>query len=119
MAINGHTDVARNLMLGAYPSNVWLTLHSDDPGETGVNQVPGTPRMPITLGAASGGQRVSADVVEFDLLAGQSVSWVGFWDAASGGNFLSKAPVDPVITLIQDGAIRLVNTAVDLNLVGA
>ena len=87
------------------------SLHSAFPGSTGANELTGgTPayaRKAITVNAASAGQRLLNAAVTFDVPAGTTVRWVGFWNsttfrdcAPNGGytpkNFMSIASSDLV-----------------------
>ena len=114
MAGNTYTDIARNIMLDAFPSTVWLSLHNANPGESGSNALPGVARQSVTLDNAVAGARSSTDVLEYDLSSGDSVTHVGFWSAQTGGNFLGYSVVTPSITLAQDGPVRLVDVSIDL-----
>ncbi len=90
------TEVQRNAWLNALaPSHV--SLHTADPGETGINEVTGgTPahaRKAITMAAAAAGNRDSSTVPVFDVPAGITVTHVGFWTALTAGTFLGSNAV--------------------------
>lgn len=80
------TETSKNIMLDAL-TVTYASLHSADPGSTGVNELtggdPAYARKPCTINAASGGSRVLADDVTFDVPA-SSVFYVGFWSAIAG-----------------------------------
>src|SRR5579871_4513941 len=74
------------------PATVYLSLHTADPGLTGANEVAGNAyaRTAIAMGAPSGGSGSNAALV---FPAPTPANWgtvthIGFWDAASNGNFL-------------------------------
>jgi len=84
------TDIAKNNMVNHEASScTYMSLHSADPGSTGANELSGGSysRQSCSWNSASGGQaQLSADVT-FDVPGGSTVAYVGYWDAASGGNF--------------------------------
>lgn len=114
---NSYTNEARNIMLGALPATVYVSLHDADPGQTGSNELGASVgRKEVTLESATGGSRAaSPSQVTFDLSAGTTVEFVGLWDAETGGNFLASTDVTPV-TLDVDNSYRVANIAADLNL---
>lgn len=61
------------------------SLHSGDPGSNGANELTGGTyaRKSITFGAASGGVRTAVSNPVFDVPAGGSVRYAGFWDGAT------------------------------------
>jgi hypothetical protein len=86
-----------------------LSAHSGFPGSTGANELTGTPyaRKNATFNAASGGLRVLAAPVVFDMPPSASVSYIGAWNgatfvgyAANGGaaprNFVSQSTDDTI-----------------------
>lgn len=68
------------------------SLHTGFPGSTGINEVTGgTPayaKKAVTFNASSGGTRLMAAAVTFDVPA-STIRWVGFWN---GGTFVAYAP---------------------------
>jgi hypothetical protein len=84
----GFTVAIRNSML-AVPVAAYVSLHSADPGASGLlNELtggsPAYARKPAVFNAASAGARaLNADVV-FDIPAGASVAYVGHWSAIAG-----------------------------------
>ena len=76
-------------------SAVYVSLHDDDPGETGANEASGASyaRQAVTFAAASDGTSTSDTVVEFSDMPAGTWTHVGLWDAASGGNFLWGGPL--------------------------
>ena len=82
----GPTTTVKNAMLdNAFPSgSASLSLHSGDPGETGLNELsggsPAYARKTVTLTAASAGTKTySTGVVTFDVAAGGTAAYVGVW----------------------------------------
>jgi len=76
-------------------SAVYVSLHDDDPGETGENEASGASyaRQAVTFAAASDGTSTSDTVVEFSDMPAGTWTHVGLWDAASDGNFLWGGPL--------------------------
>lgn len=74
------------------PTNIYMSLHTADPGETGASEVTGGSyaRQTVTasFAAASGGS-VSTNVdINFTLMPAATVTHIGIWDASTAGNFL-------------------------------
>jgi hypothetical protein len=63
---------------------------------TGTNEVtggsPAYARKAATWAAASGRSKATSASMVFDVPAGTTVRWVGFWDAVTAGNFLGMTP---------------------------
>lgn len=72
------------------PSQVYLALHTDDPGETGAsNEVAGGAyaRQPVTFSESAVGVIVNSNVPLFTMPA-CTVSYFSIWDASVAGNCL-------------------------------
>lgn len=71
-------------------------LHSGFPGDSGSNELSGgTPayaRKSITFGSASAGSKATTGTAVFDVAAGSTVRWIGFWSAVTAGNCRACAP---------------------------
>lgn len=85
----------------AKPTNVYISYHTGDPGETGANEVAtgGYARVAVpvadsqwTAPADSGGYQTITNVnaITFPNPTGNqgTAGWFGIWDALTGGNFL-------------------------------
>lgn len=93
-----------NLMLNAIKGTnptapiTHASLHNNDPGDNGANELtggsPAYARKAVTFDAAASKQMIQngTDPV-FDIPAGTTVKYVGFWSAISGGTFLGSAAV--------------------------
>lgn len=98
-----YTTSAKNEMLDALGNVAALaepithaSLHTGYPGPTGANEVSGGSytREAIAFSAAAAGvMSKDGTTVEFDVPASNNVSWVGLWDAVSGGNLKSWSPM--------------------------
>lgn len=88
------------------PAVVYCSLHTGDPGLTGVNEVAGNAyaRTGIVMGAPVAGAGASTNTVTFPApnpADWGTISWIGFWDALNAGNFLGKSPLtNAIITSI-------------------
>ena len=91
-------NAGKHVMLDALGAvGVWVSLHDDDPGTTGANELsggsPAYARKQIAWAAASGGSMSdSTNGLEFDVPAGD-VAHAGVWSASSGGTFYGSDPV--------------------------
>jgi hypothetical protein len=97
-------DALLNWMRGtsfpSVPANLYVSLHTASPGATGANECADATyaRVAVATTAGSwdapstgGGGRTTqnAGTITFPALtAGVTITHVGLWDAASGGNFL-------------------------------
>lgn len=76
------------------PTNVYISLHTGDPGTTGASEVAGgtyaRQLANASFAAASGGSKASNANIDFagmPAVGGSGVTHVGIWDAVSGGNY--------------------------------
>jgi hypothetical protein len=86
------SDAAKNTMLDGLSSPVYVQLHTGDPGSAGTSNVATeTTRKSCGLAAASAGARVSNSQQQWTSYpAAETISWVSFWTAVSGGTFLGR-----------------------------
>ncbi len=90
-----HTTAAKNAMLTSLASVIThIALHSSFPGTTGLNEVAGGSyaRKSVSHSAPSGGAMDITASQLFDVPAGATVAWVGFWGALTAGTFYGYAP---------------------------
>lgn len=75
------------------PSNIYVKLHTGDPGEAGTsNAASHTTRVEVTFGTASSGSIASdADCSFTSLTADETISHISLWDHATAGNCLGSA----------------------------
>jgi hypothetical protein len=81
------------------PSNIYVSLHTADPTESGSGtEVSGGSyaRTAVTMGAPTNGSGTNSADVQFPQATGDwgSVSHIGIWDATSAGNMLFYTPLD-------------------------
>lgn len=94
------SDTVKNKMLDAVGANatytaeaaVYAQLHTGDPGSAGTSNVATeTTRAVVSMGAASSGSMTSdADTNWTNVAASETITWISFWSASSGGTFLGK-----------------------------
>lgn len=81
------------------PAAVYMSLHTADPGLTGLNEVTGGSyaRQAITFGAAASKSITSSNTVDFTGMPAATVTHLGIWDAATAGNFYVGGPGGTVL----------------------
>lgn len=114
-----YSSNGKNAMLDALAAlAVFVSLHDDDPGDTGANEVTGgTPayiRKAVTWESATCGMLDSSNAPVFDVPAGTTVKYVGFWSAETVGAFYGAADVTDEVFAAQ-GTYTLTDAVLDLN----
>lgn len=114
-----YSTLGKNAMLDALAGlAVFVSLHEGDPGDNGANEIsggsPAYTRKGITWNPADGGSLDSSNQPVFDVPAGKTVSFVGFWSALSGGVFYGAADVVDEVFAAQ-GTYTLTDADLDLN----
>lgn len=114
-----YSSVGKNAMLNALAGlALFVSLHDGDPGESGANEIsggsPAYARKGITWNPAGGGSLDSSNQPVFDVPAGKTVSYVGFWSAESDGVFYGAADVVDEVFGAQ-GTYTLTDADLDLN----
>lgn len=71
-------------------TNLYISLHSADPGDTGASEVAISRKETATGDWATASFKSSATVspFEYSSMPAVTVTHIGLWDAATGGNFL-------------------------------
>lgn len=115
----GYSPDGKNAMLDALAGlAVFVSLHDLDPGDNGANEIsggsPAYARKGVTWNPAAGGSLGSSNQPVFDVPAGKTVSYVGFWSAESGGVFYGAADVADEVFGAQ-GTYTLTDADLDLN----
>lgn len=82
------------------------SLHSDNPGLTGANEVTGGSyaRQSFTFSAASAGARVGNATSVFDVINGTTINWVAYWN---GPTFVVARKTAAPLVFSQDGKVNL------------
>lgn len=91
-------DTAKNAMLDHLSTlAVYVSLHTADPGATGLNEVtggsPAYARKSITWNAAATGNLDSSNQPVLDVPASTTVTHLGFWSAATAGTFYGSSDI--------------------------
>jgi hypothetical protein len=112
------STTAKNAMLDAITVNL-VSLHNDDPGASGTSNEltggsPAYAREAITFAAASGGARDSSTQPEFDIPAGSTVAWVGFWNS-TGPVFMGRKQLASSEAFTGQGTYTLTDADLLLN----
>lgn len=115
---NAALNVMRNVAFAAIAQS-YASLHTASPGLTGTNEVtggsPAYARKAINFSAAASGSMASSNSPVLDVPASTTVTHVGFWDAATAGNFLGYADVTDEVFAGQ-GTYTVNSATLDLNL---
>lgn len=113
----GLNNTSKNLMLTQLAGAVaFVSAHTGDPGTTGANEVSGGAyaRKSIAWGAASAGQINASAIVDIDIPASTTVTYVGLWSAATGGTFYGSDDI-PAEAFGAAGTLRINSAEIDLN----
>lgn len=99
------------------PTNIFVSLHSADPGDTGANELSATggyARLNYGINtnwnnasgsgdAASTSTNANAIVFTSTGAFSAAVTYLGLWSASSGGTFYGRAAVTPTQTITGSG----------------
>ena len=71
------------------PTSVYVSLHTSNPGENGASEVTGGTYSRTVASFSAGANKTTSNdvIIEFDGMPATTVTHIGLWDAASGGNF--------------------------------
>lgn len=87
-------NLALNALRGVNPTTpiTHASLHSATPNASGSNEIsggsPAYARQAVTFNAADGDSITMAAAVTFNVPAGATVAFAGFWSASTSGTFL-------------------------------
>lgn len=83
------------------PSNVYVQLHTGDPGETGASNVAteNTRKVASFDAAASGSADLSSTLSWTSVAATETYSHWSIWDASTSGNCLFKGALDSSVAV--------------------
>ncbi|MBF6538194.1 hypothetical protein IU418_13370 [Nocardia farcinica] len=102
----------RQVLADAYKNlsgtaQVWVSLHTADPGTTGASEATGGGyvRVQGTWTSGSGGA-LSMSELTFTAPAGE-YTHAGLWSASSAGTFFDKCALNPSITISSAGTIKV------------
>lgn len=102
------------------PTNIYVSLHTADPGTTGASEVAGgsyARQLANTSFAAAGsGVKSSNAIVDFASMPAATVTHVGIWDALTTGNFLVGGALAASKTTNSGDTFRLPSGDIDVSL---
>ena len=88
----GYVETANNAAVSTLAEYRFISLHTADPGETGLAAVQGSTRQETTWGTAAGGAIIGTQT-DVAVPAGNTISYWGAWNAETGGDFLGGFPL--------------------------
>lgn len=100
---NQFANAVCNNAAGDLPvAQVYVKLHTGDPGEAGTsNAATETTRKAASFGAASGGVCTSDADIDWTAVAGsETYSHVSFWDASTSGNCLGSGALTAPVAVV-------------------
>jgi hypothetical protein len=112
--VTSYSPTARNKVVDSIGLNGgadWFSLHTDDPGTTGLNELAGSPRKMGGYPAASAGEATNVGTLH-DIPAGSTIRFFGRWSAITGGAFLLGGPLPAQEVYGVNGQYQLSNKIV-------
>jgi hypothetical protein len=85
-------DALLNSVAWTEPAEVWVKLHTGDPGAAGTsNAATETDRQQASFGTPSGGAATTDAVLTWtNVAATETYTHISLWDASTSGNFLGS-----------------------------
>jgi hypothetical protein len=109
----GLSSIGEADVLVPLTSNVFVSLHLADPGNTGANEVVGgayARQGPVPFTNAGFNPTVASNnaILTYPVATANygTINFFGLWTAASGGNFLGSGPVGFPIPINQGDSAR-------------
>jgi hypothetical protein len=95
----------------------FISLHTDDPGTTGANEVSGAgySRASITWNTASGGSRTNSNAIAITIPAGTTVTYFGLWSASTAGTYYIGGLLTPSVTASVSTSVTFATTTVSIS----
>ena len=102
-------DAIFNATAFGLAGNPYISLHNGNPGTTGANELSGGSyaRMQVAFNASADRNVKNTSTFTFTLLPAAAITYIGVWDAASGGNFLIGGPLSDSYTVAAGGSFPL------------
>jgi hypothetical protein len=104
------TSGALDIMLDAFgDAAVYVSLHTDNPGTNGANEVDGGTyaRELSEWGSASGGNLLNDSPIVFDVPASTTIRFLGYWSADEAGTFYGSRALDADQTYATAGTYTI------------
>lgn len=118
----GLSAAGKNAMLDADTTKwppAYISLHSADPGATGSDELsggsPAYARKAPTWSSASSGSKAMNGTLTFDIPAGSTVAYFGFWSASTSGTFLGGAALSATESFTGQGTYQLTADSITLS----
>lgn len=116
-----HANAVANILRNVAPStyvNVYLSLHTGDPGATGASEVTGGSyvRKVCALTAAANKHTDNSSLIRFDLMPACTITHLGLWDASTAGNFLVGGALSGSSVIASGASVEFAVGAVDYDL---
>lgn len=119
---NSWLNMLRNTAF-AEKTNVYVKLHTGDPGSAGTSNASSvTTRPEVTFSAASAGSMASSNTPSWSSWAGTNgevVSHVSVWDSSTAGNFLCSAALTASKTINTGDTLNLTSLTIALTPIAA
>ena len=100
--MSGLAPGGETAVLAALTANAFVSLHSDDPGATGINEIAGggyARQGPVTFTNSGSDPTVASNsaIVSFPTATAPwgTCAYFGVWTAASGGTFQGSGAITP------------------------
>jgi hypothetical protein len=111
------STTGRNAALtGLGAAGTYISLHTADPSTTGANEIsggsPAYARVATTWGSPSAGSMAGSQVT-LNVPASTTITYWGFWSAATGGNFLGGGALSASETYGSQGTYLFTATLSD------
>ncbi len=96
------------------PATLYLSLHTNDPGVTGANELTGGSyaRQTIAFNIPVSQVTNNSGPVAFLSLPAASVAYVGLWTASTGGSFLWGGQLTVSVTTVSGSSIQFTTNSI-------
>jgi hypothetical protein len=96
----------------------WVKLHTGDPGSAGTsNAAAETTRKQASFSAAASRAMTTDAALEWtNVSTSETYTWVSFWDASTGGNFLGRDDLSSSAAVTAGDTFRIPTGDLDLSI---
>lgn len=90
------------------PADIFVSLHTADPGGTGASEATGGSyvRQEVDFASASSASAASNAAIEFEDMPAATITHIGLWDAATSGNFLVSGALTAPVAVGAGNTLR-------------
>ena len=101
-------------------STIYVSIHTANPGETGANENSAYTgdRKSVAFDAPSNGTTQNTGAVTFASMPAITVTHIGLWDAATGGNFIWGGALDSSKVVASGDSFIIAIGDLDVDLTG-